>query len=128
MQPNLDKVELKGDKKRVGGSGGDLMARPTPDPGLGSSVELSRRDACGLLDLIRGSKTLSSQSIAAEEPPPALLQIESAGTCGNEDLMEPRMLCQPGAGLSTVVAGEIVGDDEDAPAALSASMSFSKAM
>ena len=33
--------------------------------------------------------------------------------CRNDDLMEPGMLCQPGAGLGTVMAGEVVGDDED---------------
>ena len=27
--------------------------------------------------------------------------------------MEPRMLSQPGAGLGTIVAGEVVGDDEN---------------
>src|SRR5574342_854322 len=27
--------------------------------------------------------------------------------------MEPGMLCQPGAGLGTVMAGEVVGDDEE---------------
>jgi hypothetical protein len=32
---------------------------------------------------------------------------------GNEDVMEPGMLSHPGPGLSTVMAGEVVGDDED---------------
>src|SRR5258707_1917589 len=47
---------LKGDKKRIGGSGGDPWG-PTPDPGPGASVELLSGDARGLLDLIRVSET-----------------------------------------------------------------------
>jgi len=90
-----------------------ILGRSTPDPRFGASVELSCRDTSSLLNLIRVGKTLSSQSIASEEPPPALLQVEPARPSGNKNLMEPRMLSQPGAGLSTGVAGEVVGDDED---------------
>ena len=90
-----------------------VLGRPTPDPGLSPQVELPGGDASGLLDLIRVGKALSSQSIAAEEAPPALLQVKPACPSGNEDLMEPRMLSQPGAGLGTIVAGEVVGDDEN---------------
>jgi hypothetical protein len=53
-----------------------ILGRPSPDPGLGSSVELSRRNTGGLLDLLGIGKTLAGQRIAAEEPPPALLEIE----------------------------------------------------
>ncbi len=53
-----------------------ILGRPTPDPRLGSSVELSGRDAYGLLNLVGSGKALSSQSIAAQEAPPALLQIQ----------------------------------------------------
>ena len=90
-----------------------ILGRSTPDPRFGSPVELSGRDASGLLNLVGIGKALSSQSIAAEEPPPALLQVEPAGPRGNEDLVEPGMLCQPGASLSAVMAGEIVGDNKD---------------
>ena len=90
-----------------------ILGRSPPDPRVGSPVELSGRDASSLLNLIRVGKALPGESIAAEEAPPALLQVEPAGSFRNEDLMEPRMLCQPGAGLSTVVAGEVVSDDED---------------
>ena len=50
-----------------------ILGRSTPDPRFGALVELSGRDACSLLNLIRVGETLSSQSIASEEAPPALL-------------------------------------------------------
>jgi len=90
-----------------------VLGRPTPDPGLSPQVELPGGDAGGLLDLIGIGKALPSQSIAAEQAPPALLQVQPAGAFGNEDLLEPRMLGQPCAGLGTVVAGEVVSDDEN---------------
>ena len=90
-----------------------ILGRPTPDPRFGSPVELRGRDASGLLNLVRIGKALSSQRIAAEEPPPALLQVEPACSSRDEDLLEPGMLSQPGAGLGAVMAGEIVGDHED---------------
>ena len=49
----------KGDNKRVVASGGDRMARPAPNPGVGASVELSGRDACDLLNFISIRKTPS---------------------------------------------------------------------
>ena len=87
--------------------------RTPPDPGLGSQVELSSGDARGLLDLLGIGKALPGQSIAAEEPPPALLQVEPAGPGGNEDLVEARMLFQPGAGLEAVMTAEVISDNED---------------
>jgi len=90
-----------------------ILGRSTPDPRFGSPVELSGRDASGLLNLIRVGETLTRQGIATEQSPPALLQIEPAGSGGNKDLMEPRMLSQPGAGLGTDVAGKVVSDDVD---------------
>ncbi len=89
------------------------LGRASPDPGLGAEVELSRGDACGLLDFLGIGKTLSSQRIAAEESPPALLQIEPAGPSRNEDVMDARVLLQPGAGLKAGMTGEVIGDDED---------------
>ena len=90
-----------------------IFGRASPDPRVGSPVELSGRDARGLLNLVGIGKALSSQRIAAEEAPPALLQVEPAGSGGNKDLMEPRVLSQPGAGLGAVMAGEIVSDNEN---------------
>ena len=50
-----------------------ILGRSTPDLGIGSPVELSGSDARGLLNLIGEGLALSSQGIAAEEIPPALL-------------------------------------------------------
>src|SRR5947209_11233372 len=90
-----------------------ILGRASPDPGCGSQVELGRRDTRRLLDFRWGGETLPSQGIAAEEPPPAFLQIQPTGSRRDKDVMEARMLGHPGTRLSTVMAGEIVGDDED---------------
>jgi hypothetical protein len=58
---------------------------------------------------------LSSESITAEKPPPAFLHIQPTGSSGEKDVMETWMLRHPGTGLSTGMAGEIVGDDENVP-------------
>ena len=49
-----------------------VLGRTSPDPRVGSPVELSGGDPRGLLNLIGVGKALSSQGIAAEEAPPAL--------------------------------------------------------
>ncbi len=90
-----------------------ILGRSTPNPWVGSQIELSGRDASGLLNLIGVGKTLSSQGIAPEEAPPALLQVEPAGSLGNEEVVNARVLFQPGAGLEARMTGEVIGDDED---------------
>ena len=85
----------------------------SPDPWLGPSVELLGSDTSGLLDFLGIGKTLPGQGIAAEEPPPALLQVEPACSRRNEDVVNARMLLQPGARLQTRVTAEIVADDEE---------------
>ena len=88
------------------------LRRSSPHPGLGSQVELSGCDAGSLLDLLGIGKALASQGITAEEPPPALLQVEPARPGGNEDVMDAWMPFQPGARLEAGMTAEIVGDDE----------------
>jgi hypothetical protein len=90
-----------------------ILGRASPDPGLSPQVELSGGDAGGLLNLLGIGKALASQGIAAEESPPALLEIEPARSGGNEDLLDAWMPFQPGAGLQAVMTAEIVGDDGD---------------
>ncbi len=50
-----------------------VLGRSTPDPGIGAPIELSGRDASGLLNFIGVGKALPSERIASEEAPPALL-------------------------------------------------------
>src|SRR6266852_5701418 len=92
-----------------------ILGRTSPDPWIGSQIELSGRDAGGLLNLIGIGKALSRKSITTEEAPPALLQVEPAGSLGNEKVVNAGVLGQPGAGLSTVMAAEIISNDEDVP-------------
>ena len=89
------------------------LGRPSPDPGLGTSIELCCRHAPGLIDLSWIGKALASQRITAEEPPPALLQIEPAGALGNEDLVDARMRSQPGVGFGAQVTGQVIRDHEE---------------
>jgi len=89
-----------------------ILGRTSPDPRVGAPVELRSRDTRGLFDFLGIGKTLPGKGIAAEEAPPALLQIEPAGSCRNEDVLDARMPFQPGARLQAGMTTEIVGDDE----------------
>ena len=89
-----------------------VLGWPTPDPGLGAPIQLLGGDASGLFDLLGIGKALSGQCIAAEEPPPAFLQIEPACSRRNEDVVNARVPLQPGARLQTRMTAEIVADDE----------------
>src|SRR5712692_5073365 len=75
------------------------LRRTSPDPGLGPQVELSGRDAGSLLNLLGIGKALPGERITAEEPPPALLQVEPAGSGRNEDVMDAWMPFERGARL-----------------------------
>ena len=90
-----------------------ILGMTSPHPGFGSQIELSGRNAGGLLNLIGIGEALPSKRIASEKPPPAFLQVQPAGSFGNENVMEPGMLSHPEPSLSTVMAAEIVGDHED---------------
>ena len=90
-----------------------ILGRSTPDLGLGSSVELHGRHPGGLLNLLGVGEALVGQRMAAQGLPPALLQVESARSRGNEDGMDARMVLQAGTGLETGGTTEIVGDDEN---------------
>ena len=90
-----------------------ILRRASPDPRIGTLVELRGRDARGLFYLFGIGKTLPGERIAAEEPPPALLQIEPARSRWNEDVMDAWMPFQPGTGLEAEMATEIVANDEE---------------
>jgi hypothetical protein len=85
----------------------------SPDPRLGSMIELRGGYPRRLLNLVRSSKALSGEGIAAEKAPPPLLQIEPARSCRNEDVMKSRMRFEPGARLQALVAREMIGNHEN---------------
>jgi hypothetical protein len=87
----------------------------SPHPRFGSSIELCCGYAHCLLDLISIGKTLSSERITAEEAPPALLQIQPAGSFGNEHVLDARMGHKRGARLQAVMTAQIVRDKEEVP-------------
>jgi hypothetical protein len=95
------------------------LRRASPDPRLGSEIELSSRDTGSLFDLLGIGKTLASERITAEEPPTDSNQpscrLSQQAKVGNEDVMDARMPFQPGTRLEIVVTTEIVGDDEEIP-------------
>ena len=91
------------------------FGRPSPDPRLGSVIELGRRRLHRSFDLISVGKTLPGQRIAAEEPPPSLLEVEPTCPFGNEHVLDAWMVCQPSARLQAVVAAQIVRDNENLP-------------
>jgi hypothetical protein len=89
-----------------------ILRRTSPDPRVGAPVELRSRDARGLFNLLGVGKALPGQRIAAEEAPPAFLQIEPTRSRRNEDVMDAWMPLEPGTRLQTGMTGEIIGDDE----------------
>ncbi len=89
------------------------FGRPSPNPRFGSPVELRCRHLHRSFNLISIGETLSSECIAAEEAPPAFLEIEPARTFGNEHVLDAWVLGEPGACFQAVVTAQIIGDDED---------------
>src|SRR6266540_120925 len=86
-----------------------------PHPGVGTGVELAGRDPGGQGDLLGGGERLPGEGFAAQQPPPALLEVEPAGAFGDEGVLDAGMVGQPRAGGEAVVAGQVVGDHHDDP-------------
>jgi hypothetical protein len=57
----------------------------TPDPRIGVAIELGGRDPGNRGDIVGVSEGLSGEGFAAEEPPPAFLQVEPAGVVVSVD-------------------------------------------
>lgn len=84
--------------------------RAPPDPGFRPMVEFLRGEDGDLVDLLGVGKRLPGQRLAAEETPPAFLEIQPTCAGGEENLANPRMGAQPLHHRRTFVAGEIVRD------------------
>src|SRR6266536_172179 len=89
--------------------------RAAPHPRAGTGVEPTGRNLGRERDLARVGEGLPGQRLAAEQPPPALLQVEPAGPLGDEGVLDTGMVDQPGAGAGAGVAGQVVGDHHDGP-------------
>jgi hypothetical protein len=91
-----------------------ILGRSTPNPWVGTPIELSGRDTRGLLHLISVGKTLSWKPHHVERGATSLpVGSTVPRPFRNEDVVESRMLSHPGAGLGTAVTGEVVGDHID---------------
>lgn len=58
-------------------------------------VELGGSDPGGVVDLVGVGEALASQGVAAEDPPPGLLQVQPAGSDRDEGVDDPGMAGQP---------------------------------
>ncbi len=88
-----------------------ILGWATPDPGFGPPIELRGGNTGSLFDFLGIRETLTSEGIATEEAPPALLQVEPTGSGRNEDVVQTRVRFHPGPRLQAVVAGEIIRDE-----------------
>src|SRR6266567_1360290 len=96
--------------------GAGRWRRTAPDPGFGAGVELGGGDPHGVGDLGGVRKALSGERLPAQQPPPALGQVQPAGGLGDEHLPDAAVAGQPPADLGAGVAGQVVGDHPDAAA------------
>ncbi|GAA2892260.1 hypothetical protein GCM10010517_56760 [Streptosporangium fragile] len=74
-----------------------------PDLGSGSAIELSGGQPGDFGDLIGVGEGLPGQSGLAEDPPPALLQVEPARADWDERMRDSRVLFQSLTGGLAVV-------------------------
>jgi hypothetical protein len=87
--------------------------RSSPDPVLGASIELRGGHTPGQVNFTRVGKALTSEGIAAKEPPPALLQIQPAGAFRDEHMVQTRVVCHPGTCLQAVMTTEVIRNHEN---------------
>src|SRR5574340_1325154 len=70
----------------------------SPDPRSGTGVELGGGRGGGGGDLVGVGEGLPGQCGLAEDPPPALLQVQPAGGDRDECVPDPGVVLQPGTG------------------------------
>src|SRR6266545_2809492 len=66
-----------------------------PHPRAGAGIEPTGRHPGREGDLARVGEGLPGQRLTAEQPPPALLQVEPAGPLGDEGVLDAGMVGQP---------------------------------
>lgn len=81
-----------------------------PDPGLGAPIELGRGEVRGRLQFGVVGEALPGQGLPPEEPPPALDEVQPAGSSGQRHDVHAGMLGEPRLDGRTLVAGKVVGD------------------
>src|SRR5258706_3951296 len=82
-----------------------------PDPGFGPGIEVFGRHPCCQIELLGVGEGLAGERLAAEEAPPAFLQVQPAGPRRDRDGMRARVLRQPLLDGPTGMAGEIVAHE-----------------
>jgi hypothetical protein len=88
-------------------------ARAFSDPGREALVELTGSECGGWLNLHTIGEPLTHEGILAEDPPPALDEVQLIFASRKELLMDARMLGQPLSDPDTGVAGDMVVDQEE---------------
>ena len=74
------------------------------------AIELGRGESSDVGDIVGVSEGLAGKRFTAEDPPPALDEVEPSGAYRNEGLLNAGMRGEPVANGATAVAGEVVRD------------------
>src|SRR5262249_7398371 len=91
------------------------LERPAPDPRRGAGSALCGRDAGRLYLLGRISHALSGDRRATAASPPAVRHGAPARLGGDADVLERRMVSQPGRGLDAGMTAEMIGAHREVP-------------
>ncbi len=82
--------------------------RTAPDPGRGVAIELGGSDAGGVGDVLSVGQRDAGKGFAAEEPPPALDEVELGSANRDEGVLDARMVGQPVPNRATALARQVV--------------------
>jgi hypothetical protein len=86
------------------------LGEASPDPGVGVTIQVLGGDPGHVGKVVVISQGLSSEGLAAEDPPPALDQIQPGGSHRNTGVLDPRMGLEPLPDRTAGVAGQVVGN------------------
>lgn len=85
----------------------------SPDPRSRSRVQVGGGNRSSLVELGRVDEALAGKRFLAEQPPPAFLEVQPAGANRDEHLLDAGMSGDPLLDRRALVAGEVVGDQEE---------------